>query len=572
MEKRAPQPVVFKTYRDMPPMAVSVGSMLVNRTGSWRYVRPTYENKTAPCSYACPAGEDIATYMRLLQEGKPVEAWQTIRKENPFPAVCGRVCPHFCELDCNRDILGGTVAIHSLERYVGDLGLELAKRVKKTVKKNSPRVAIVGAGPAGLSCAYFLALKGYRPTVFEAYSEPGGVMRFGIPKYRLPKDVLESEISLILRLGVEIKTGITVGKDMPFSKLDDYDAVFFAPGFMEGRKLGVRGEDHPMVLPGLELLRKLNEGKSVRLGKRVAVVGGGNTAMDVSRSLLRKGIQVRVLYRRTREEMPAIYEEVEEALVEGVRIDYLTAPVEVRPRGAKGLRVKCIRMKLGKPDDSGRRRPVPIKGSEYSIDLDALVKAIGEQTDASCIPEEIQDEWGNIEIDCWNKTGSSKLYAGGDAATMEGTVVHAIASGKRAAVAIESRFKRKKLPMGPKKVLFNPGDVDPHVVRADELNMDYFDSAPRIEQRQIPLAQRLRTTREVNLSFSKDEAIAEAERCFSCGTCNMCDNCYIYCPDISIRRKPAGFGYIINYDYCKGCGVCNEECPRNAISMREEIG
>jgi 2-oxoacid:acceptor oxidoreductase delta subunit (pyruvate/2-ketoisovalerate family) len=270
--------------------------------------------------------------------------------------------------------------------------------------------------------------------------------------------------------------------------------------------------------------------------------------------------------------MPAIYEEVEEALVEGVKIDYLTAPVEVRPRGAKGLRVKCIRMKLGKPDESGRRRPVPIKGSEYSINLDALVKAIGEQTDRSTIPEKIQDKWGNIEIDDWARTNSRKIFGGGDAATMEGTVVHAIASGKRAAIAIDGRLRRKRLSGAPKKVFFEPGEIDPYVVRVDDLNMDYFRFAPQVEQKQIPVAQRVKSTREVNLGLTHDEARAEAERCFSCGTCNMCDNCYIYCPDISIKRKSRGYGYIINYDYCKGCGVCNEECPRDAISMREEIG
>jgi len=572
MKKKSPQPIVFNSEREMPPMAVSVGSMLTNRTGSWRYVRPIYLNKTAPCSHACPAGEDIAGYMRVLREGDPVGAWRTIREENPFPAVCGRVCPHFCESECNRDVLGGPVAIHLLERYLGDLGLELARKIKKTVSKVSPRVAVIGSGPAGLSCAYFLALRSYRVTVYEAYSEPGGVMRFGIPKYRLPKDVLEAEIGSILRLGVELKTGVTIGKDMPFSKLADFDAVFLAPGLQKGRALRIPGEDHPLVVHGLELLTRLNEGRSVRLGRKVAVIGGGNTAMDVARSLLRKGVQVRVLYRRTREEMPAIYEEVEEALVEGVRIDYLTAPVEVKPRGRNSLRLTCIRMKLGRPDESGRRRPVPIKGSEYTITVDGMVKAIGEQTETALIPSKILTDWGGIEIDEWGRTKSRGFFAGGDAAGGEGTVVHAIASGKRAAIAIDHRLRRKKLPEGLSKILFNPKGVDPKLTRVEDLNLDYFEPIPRVEQRQIPLPRRKRGAREVNMGLSDVEAVSEAERCFSCGTCTMCDNCYIFCPDISISRKRQGFGYVIDYDYCKGCGVCNEECPRNAMSMREEIG
>lgn len=566
--------IVFQSEAEMPEVAVSLGTTLYNKTGSWRYLRPVYRNKTPPCNHACPAGEDIVQYLGMVNKGDYEGALRRILEENPFPGVCGRVCPHPCEFECNRSYLGGAIAIHALERFLADLSQVRTLPILKPVESSAAQVAIIGSGPAGLSCAYQLARRGYRVTVFEALADPGGMMRVGIPPYRLPRAVLDREIAAIEALGVDIRTGLRLGDNLSWQDLSPYRAVFLAVGQHRSHKLGIQGEDAPGVLAGLDFLRRVNLGQKVQIGPRVAVIGGGNTAMDAARSALRLGApQVSILYRRSRQEMPAIAEEVDEAEQEGIRIEYLTAPVEVLRSDGMVAGLRCVRMRLGAPDESGRRRPEPIPGSEYTMEVDSVIAALGQDADLSFLPEGVHVERDLIVIQENGATSVQGIFAGGDVATGFGTVAYAIGSGKRVALAIDCYLRGERLSAFPpltEHVHAAPREMDPTVVRFEDINLAYFTDEGRISLPQRAAAERSNDFAEVNLGLAESEAQREAERCFSCGTCNGCDTCWLYCPDVAISRRNHT-EYEVNYDYCKGCGLCAEECPREAISVEEEL-
>jgi NADPH-dependent glutamate synthase beta subunit-like oxidoreductase len=316
------RPITFAAEREMPPMAVSLGTTLANKTGSWRYLRPVYDEKKPPCNHACPAGNDIRGFIALILKGRLAEARELLCETNPFPAITGRVCHHPCELECNRREFDEPLSIRALERLAGDEGY---KALRAPHKRHEERIAVVGSGPAGLSCAYFLARRGYHVTILESEREPGGMLRWGIPEYRLPKGVLDRELALLKGMGIELKVGVRVGQDVRLEELDA-DAIFLAVGATKGLELDLPGLEAEGVLHGLEFLKRVNFGERVELGERVAIIGGGNTAMDAARVALRLGAKPVVVYRRTRAEMPAIPEEVEAALEEGIEFLFLAAP------------------------------------------------------------------------------------------------------------------------------------------------------------------------------------------------------------------------------------------------------
>ncbi len=536
---------------------VGPGISLANKTGTWRTMRPVYKNVLSPCRAACPAGNDIQGYINLVKQGEFKEGLELIKKTNPLPAVLGRVCYHPCEEKCNRGEFDEAIAIHNIERFLGDYGLTLP-REKEVREKREEKIAIIGSGPAGLSCAYHLARMGYRVTIFEAQPVPGGMLAVGIPDYRLPKDVVKAEIEAIQVLGVEICTNTRIE---PGDNLleQGYRAVFIAIGAHKSMKMGVMGEDKEGVFEALSFLHEVNLGKQVSIGGKVAVIGGGNVAIDAARVAIRqRAKQVSIIYRRSRAEMPASDEEVEAAEEEGISISYLAAPNRVLGDG-KVTGLECIRMKLGEPDESGRARPIPIKGSEFTVDVDTVISAIGQTPDLSFADKKLETTpGGTLVVDEKTlATNESGIFAGGDVVTGPAMVADAIGAGSRAANSID-RYVRGE-------VLGVTEEEEVPIASFEDLNLAYAVLAPKARASKLPVGERVRGFAEIDDGFSQEIARAEAERCLSCGVCNSCGNCWLFCPDACVFSKNGG--YDINYDYCKGCGICANECPVMAITM-----
>lgn len=576
--------IIFRCAEDMPDLAISLGSMAWNKTGDWRYLRPRFENKIPPCNEACPAGQDIQGAIALATQGRFPEAWELLREENPFPGVCGRVCFHPCETSCNRREFDESVSINALERFLADFAFRLGRRVPPPRSRRKERMAVVGSGPAGLACAYHLARMGYEVTLLEARPVLGGMLRLGIPEYRLPKKVLEEEIDQILEMGVKAEVNARLGKNFELKDLKGYAALFLATGHGQSKRLEVPGEEMAGVMSGLEFLEKVGLGQEILLGKRVAVIGGGNTAFDAARSALRLGAKPVILYRRTREEMPAFPGEVLEAEEEGIEISYLVSPVQVIGQNGRLQGLECVRNRLGPPDEDGRRRPVEVKGSNFSLEVDQVISAIGEEADLSFLPPDIRATGPAVFTDECGATPKQGVFAGGDLIHQPRTVVHAIGSGKRAAIFMDAlvrkapaedileairigqrgslslkRYRLEERPAGNQKT-----------VSIRDLNLDYFDCSKRMKIPKAPPSRRLGSFGEVNLGLAEEAARSEAQRCFHCGVCNLCDNCYIFCPDVAIRKGAEGEPNSIDYDHCKGCGICVEECPRDAMVLEEE--
>ncbi len=550
----------FTTVEEMPPLAFSLESTRKIPTGSWRHVRPVYKDKASPCEAGCPAGEKIPQYFDLVRNGKFEEAWHKILEDNPLPGVTGRVCYHPCEGECNRGPYDEAVAIHNIERFVADKNFRNRNIPRSEESRKSEKIAVIGSGPAGLSCAYQLGRRGYRAVIYESEHEPGGMLRYGIPHYRLPKNVLNKEIADIVSSGVEISVDSRIGGNIAWNELEKYDAVFVAVGAASSRKMEVDGEDLNGVYSGVEFLYELNNGRKPKIGNRVVVIGGGNTAIDAARSALRLGKKVTVLYRRTRSEMPAVPEEIEEAEKEGVKFEFLVAPVKVSGSHGKASKIELQRMKLGEPDESGRRRPVPVKNSNFTLPVDTVISAIGESPDLSFLPYSFLKKGVRIFVDDNYSTGVPGIFAGGDSATNpNGTVVNAIRAGKEAAKSIDEFLGWRAKSNGEAKA----------VVKPDEVNTFYFPHEKRVKIPRIKADSGKSSFREVNKTITDAQAHEEVERCFSCGTCLHCDVCMTFCPDVAISRDESG-EYVIDYDHCKGCGICVAECPREAMELVEE--
>ncbi len=558
-----------RTLDDVPATSYSDHATTAIKTGTWKYVQPVYEDKLPACSHRCPAGNDISRFLYLTAKGDLLEAARWIRRGNPLPATLGRVCPHPCEDECNRGPLGGAIAIHMMERFLGDQGAAeelLPERAPATGK----RVAVVGAGPAGIAAAYNLALRGHEVEVLDDKPEPGGFLRTGIPQYRLPREVLDREIALVERCGVRFVPDTRVGRDVSLDELRErFDAVLVAIGFHGSRPLGVPGEDHEHVYNGVRLLERILAGERPELPPRMAVVGGGNTAMDVARSLRRIGVEPVVVYRRSRMEMPAIPTEVDEALAEGIEMVFLTAPKRVVIEGGRITGLECVKMRLGEPDESGRRRPVPVEGSEHVVPVSGIVTAIGETAELDMLPEPLRDGW-RVAHDARFATPLEGVFTAGDVATGEGTVTAAVGTGRRAAAVIDAFLRGEALPEeAPRvQVLWGRQVRLDTVVHVEQLNLAYHKEAPRPGIEELDPAVRVRDFSEVVRSFTAERAIEEARRCLECGTCNECLNCLWFCPDVAIHKR-SGFGFDIDEEHCKGCGICVEECPRDALTLVE---
>lgn len=567
LEKYKISPPVLEKESDYPDWAISLVPTLLNRTGTWRIFRPIYENKVPPCNNECPTNEKIQGYFDYVKQGKLLDAYKLILEDNPFPSITGRVCYHPCEGVCNRKDYDESLAIHCVERYIGDWGIKHVPFAKPREKRKET-VAIIGSGPAGMAAAYYLTLDGFNVTIFERKTKLGGMLRYGIPAYRLPKKILDSEFKKLTALGVKFKVNCAIGKDITLDSLrKSYDYIIIGHGAHKNRPLGIPNENAAGVFSGLEFLFQINSGKKPKIRKKVAIIGGGNTAIDAARSSLRLGSIPTILYRRTRTEMPAVPDEVDAAEKEGIKIEFLVAPVKVKAtKKGKVTGIELIKMKLGKPDASGRRRPVPVEKSNFVLKFNNIISAIGEQVDLSMLSKDIEkSEWG-VKADNIGRTNIPNVFAVGDCVTGPKTVVEAFGAGKRAALKILGETDKIKF----KAEMRNAGEasMNQRPVKFTDLNLDYFEHANKIPDLEIQVAARKKNCKEVHTGYNKAMFKQETERCFSCGVCNKCDNCFVLCPDLSVL-KDAG-DYEFDYDYCKGCGVCARECPRYAITMLEE--
>ena len=531
------------------------------KTGSWRTLIPINITHTPPCNNACPAGNDIRGFLRVLAEKKDYEqACHILTRTNPFPAVCGRVCPHPCEGGCNRRDFDEPLAINCAERAVGDFGLENNLQHKKLIATRKEKVAVIGSGPAGFSCAFHLAKRGFQVKIYEANSEPGGMMRYGIPSYRQPNYILKQEIDNILSLGVELECNVKVGVNIPLDQLrNEYDAIFLGVGAQKGVSINIPGKDAENVFTGVEFLRQVNTGKWVELGNDVVVIGGGNTAMDCARVAKRLGANVSVVYRRTRMEMPAITAEIDEAMEERIMFRYHTNPTKLILDEGRVVGLLCVQMELREPDASGRARPVPISGSEAFIPADTVIMATGQAVDYDGIDiQTVDNQW--IYTNEYLMTSTAGVFAGGDAVAGLETVSLAIGQGMRAASAIEDYIDGNK----------ESELAQPPVVYSRELNTYYYQPVKRYEKEARSIHMRLKGFKEIYPNFDRDDIIVEANRCFSCGLCFDCGNCYMYCPDNAVKKSKITGLYEFDYDFCKGCGLCAKECPCHYIQMNLE--
>jgi heterodisulfide reductase subunit A-like polyferredoxin len=485
---------------------------------------------TPPCQAACPSGVHAQAYIALISQEKYKEALEVHREYNPFPLVCGRVCPHPCEDVCNRSDMDSPIAIADLKRFMADWELENSdEEVEPFEKTNDKKIAIIGSGPAGLTCGYYLAKLGYSPTIFESLSVAGGMLAVGIPDYRLPKDILQAEIDHIRKKGVEIILNKGLGKDFGLEDLkkEGYDAIFLGTGAHSSKKLAIPGEELEGVISGVKFLREVNLGNKVKIGSKVAVIGGGDVAVDAVRVANRLGSEAIILYRRTRAEMPAHESEIASTELEGIKIHYLVQPVKIIGKNKKVAGIECIKMKLGEPDESGRRRPVPIKGSEFTIEVDSVMPAIGQSPEIEILKEtglKISKEGNIFAHDKTYSTNIEGVFAAGDAQSGPSTVVAAVGSAREAAYAIDAYLEGIKYGGEPE-----PEDV----VGFEDLELDKdIKSEDRITHKELPVSKRMKNFNEVAFAFTEKQATLESTRCLNCGTCSGCYQCIKVCePD-----------------------------------------
>jgi 2-oxoacid:acceptor oxidoreductase delta subunit (pyruvate/2-ketoisovalerate family) len=537
------------------PFAITldVGSSLANKTGSWRTERPVYVDRLPPCNHACPAGENCQAWLYHAEEGKYREAWQEIMANNPLPAIMGRACYHPCETSCNRSEVDEAVNIHAVERFLGDLAIAEGWKPPDCLPSTGKKVLIIGAGPSGLSAAYHLARLGHAVTIVEAGPVAGGMMRFGIPKYRLPRDVVEAEIRRILDMGVTLELNRKV-EDIPQEiRRGSYDACFVAIGAHLAKRVDIPAPDAGHIVDALGVLRGMEAGaEPLQLGRRVVVYGGGNTALDVARTARRLGRETVIVYRRTQKEMPAHDFEVQEALDEGVTIHWLRT---IKEMGEGALTVEKMRL-----DEQGWPQPT---GEYETIEGDTVVLALGQNVDTGVlerVPDVVFGKDGTVQVDGNMMTGYEGIFAGGDMVPSERTITVAVGHGKKAARHIDAYLSGETYAPPPKHELAS----------IDLLNTWYYTDADKLVQPTLDMLRRRTTFEEVVGGLDSETALLEARRCLSCGNCFECDNCFGVCPDNAVIKLGPGNRFQINLDFCKGCGICAAECPCGAIQMVPE--
>jgi len=535
------------------PFAITLtpGTSLANLTGTWRTERPVYLNRLPPCNNACPAGENIQGWLFHAESGDYEQAWRVLTLDNPLAAVMGRVCYHPCEGACNRGQLDSPVGINSVERFLGDEAIKQGWKFDAPAAASGKKVLVVGAGPSGLSAAYHLARMGHQVEIQEAGPLAGGMMRFGIPKYRLPREVLDAEVQRIVDMGVTLKLNTKVENIEQSMKQDGFDAAFLAVGAHIGKRAFIPSGDAAHIIDAVSVLRSMEGEDKPMLGRKVIVYGGGNTAIDVARSVKRMGAEPIVVYRRTRDKAPAHDFEIEEALQEGVMIKWLST---IKQADAGAITVEKMEL-----DEKGYPQPT---GEFETLEADSVVLALGQDVDLSLLEgvSDLDIKDGTVQVSSNMMTGHPGIFAGGDMVPSERTVTVAVGHGKKAALNINAWLQGKTYEAAPKRELADFSKVNPW----------YYSDAGKTMRPMLDIIRRQTSFDEVQGGLDETTALFEARRCLSCGNCFECDNCYGVCPDNAVIKLGPGKGYQFNYDYCKGCGICVAECPCGSIKMVPE--
>ena len=519
-------------------------------TGPVRLQHPVYVDSIPPCNHACPAGENIQGWLDKAQAGDFEGAWRVLVRDNPMPAIHGRVCYHPCESNCNRRHVDDAVSIHAVERYLGDLAIEQGWVPEIEAEPSGKKILVVGAGPSGLAAAWHLALMGHQVEIREAGPMAGGMMRFGIPADRMPRDILDAEVKRIEKIGVKIRVDCKVEDVMATKEEGGFDAVFLAIGAHVGKHVDIPARDSGRILDAVSYLASVEKGEAPKLGRRVAVYGGGNTAMDAARTAKRLGAEeAMIIYRRDREHMPAHESEAIDAESEGIKINWL--------RTIREIDSTTFQVEVMEVDENGRPQPT---GEIETLEADALVLALGQDVDTSVIERipDVKMGWdGVVEVGPNMMTGATGIFAGGDMVPSERTVTIATGHGKKAARHIDAWLRGTE---------YRKESREPTVLFED-LHLRYYTDAQQRQQVELPPEERTGDFREVMAGLSAKEARYEAARCYSCGNCFECDGCYGACPEDAIRRLGRSKGYEINYDLCIGCEACVLQCPCHAMEM-----
>ncbi len=545
------------------PSIWTTGWTDVLNTGTWRNAIAVHQKRPAPCHGACPVDGEIPVWVQLARNEQFEAAWQALVENNPMPATIGRTCHHPCEGQCNRSDYDGAVSVNALEQYVGDMAIEQGWGFAAPGAELSQKVAVIGGGPAGLSCAYQLRRKGFQVTLYDANPELGGVLRYGVPEYRLPQKVVAAEVKRIVDLGVEVVTGRKItGADLETLE-KRYSALFIAFGAQEPKRLPQFPRQDARVIDGIDFLRSVRRGAPLSLGQKVVVIGGGSVAMDVAGSALRLGSQATIVALEGREVLPAPDDEIQDALDEGAQL-VDGAMVKSVEEASGALRLRCVRVELDPEAPAGTIRPIEIGGTDFALDADTVVLAVGQDPELADWEASVRVERSMVVIDEGYRTSRAGLFAAGDVASAERFVSTAVGDGKRAAHRIAQYLGQ------PGAVANDAADEAAEVAFAD-INTFYFPLRDRGERGKVAAKARSADFREIRLGLTAEQAQTQAERCFSCGSCLECDNCAYFCPDMAIvKDDSAPLHYRVLDQYCKGCGCCLEECPRGAMGVKEE--